>query len=163
LECKEKNDLISQQFKELQRFKEKEQDTFTLFDMDDTLDLQKLDKVVGNLTCNVFNYSPLAKYKCTSIIINALFIVVPGGIAKGSIDLHTTQDSLSFSRENSIVRLYKDLDRQGENKTLQVELLQLASTYYHCKAACILFVDKSQQVAKELDKVSKNFVANTPK
>jgi len=112
--------------------------------MDDTFDLQKLDKVVGNLTCNVFNYSPLAKCKCISIIPNALFIVVLGGIAKDLIDLHMTQDSLSFSGENSIIRLWKDLDRQRENKTLRAKLLQLASTYYHCKVACILSIDKSQ-------------------
>jgi len=29
--------------------------------------------------------------------------------------------------------------------------------------ACILFVDRSQQVAKELEKVFQNFVANAPK
>jgi len=97
-ECEEKNVLISQQLKELQRLKEKDQDTFTLSNMEDAFDLQKLDKVVGDLTCNIFDRSLLAKRKRFSIILNVLPTLMMGGIAKGLIDLHATQDSLSFRR-----------------------------------------------------------------
>jgi len=87
--------------------------------MDDAFDLQKLDKAVGGLTFDVFNHSPLAKYKRSSIIPNALPTIVLRGIAKDPIDLYVMQDSISFFGENSIVHLRKDLDLQGENKTLQ--------------------------------------------
>jgi len=99
--------------------------------MDDAFDLQKLDKVIGDLICDVFDHSSLAKCKRFSIILNALPKVVLGDIAEDPIDLHTIQDSLSFLRENSIIRLWKDLDLQGENKTLRAQLAQLASIYYH--------------------------------
>jgi len=115
-ECEEKNVLIFQQSKELQCLNKKEQDTYTLFYMDDAFDLQKLDKVVSDLTCDVFDCCPLAKCKRSSIILNVLPKIVPGAIAKDPIDLHAMQDLLSFPRENSIVYLRICLDLQGENK-----------------------------------------------
>jgi len=63
--------------------------------------------------------SLLPKYKRSCIIPNAPSTIVMEGIANDIIDLHATQDSLSFPEENSIVQLKKDLDFQVENKTLQ--------------------------------------------
>jgi len=55
------------------------------------------------------------------------------------------------------------VDLGEENRKLQQKLSVRMATYYHWKVKCILFVDRSQQVAKELDKVLKNFVANASK
>jgi len=44
-----------------------------------------------------------------------------------------------------------------------MEYRQFNEIAYHWKVACILSIDRSQQVAVELDKILKNFRANAPK
>jgi hypothetical protein len=166
-ECEQKSTLISQQTTELQRLREKDPDTFTLSDMDDAFveqNLQNVDKVVGDLTNHILQRSPLAKRTRRSPIIpNTLPTIVTRYTTNDTIDLNGTQDSLSFPVVPSIIQLEKDHGLQEENKMLRRKLAELTTTYYHWKVACILSVDRSQQVAKELEKVSRNFVANAPK
>ena len=166
-DCDHKKGLISQQSKELQRLREKECETLTMSDMDDPFvdhNPQHLDKVVGDLTFDVIHDSPPTKRtkRCSSIPSRLLPTIAENTIAEGN-DLHETQDSLSFPIVPTPVESMNKLGLQEENNMLRARLAQLAATYYHWKVACILSVDRSQQVAKELEKVSKNFVANAPK
>ena len=159
--------LVNQQAKELHRLQEKQRDTITLSDMDEgfvTSDQHQLDKVVGDLTSGLIDCSPASKrLKHSSIIPTALLPTVTKNAVIPIDDVQETQDSLSFPVVPLPVVSAKERRLEEENSMLRARLTELASTYYHWKVACILSVDRSQQVAKELDKISKNFVANAPK
>jgi hypothetical protein len=166
-DCEHKDALISQQSKELQRLHERECQTLTLSDMDDGFlehDPHQLDKVIGDLTSDIETPPAAKRTKRSSLIpIAILPTITEDNNNSDPVDLEGTQDSLSFPGVPHRVQSVKKLSLVEENRMLRTKLSLLAATYYHWKVACILSVDRSQQVAAELDKVSKNFVANKPK
>lgn len=156
-----KNVLISQQFVEIQCLKDKECETFTLSDMDDTFidhNPHQLHKVTTDLTSNVLHCCPLAKCtKCSSIILSALPLAIIVDTTNDTSDLDGIKDSLSFLAVLHPVQSQKELELQDENRMLQARLSQLVATYYHWKVVCILSMtdpNKSPKTWRNFQKTS---------
>ncbi len=117
-------------------------------------DPHHLDKVVGDITSDLIHRFPLLKcMKCSMVIPTSIVPTITKIATVDMTDVQRTQDSLSFPTIPLFIMSTQKLGLQEENNTLRARLAKLATIYYHWKVACIFFVDKSQQVAQELDKV----------